>query len=224
VAVAPFGVAFGVACRRAGLSTWDALGFSTLVFTGSAQFAAVSVLDDGGSVVAAVAAGLLLNLRSLAFGIALAPALDGPRWERALWSQLMIDESAAVASAQAERRWRRTGDLTAGLGVFEVWNATTVRRVDPVGHGLPGGHARHRRHHPGRLPGARVAAPRRRPHPRRGRARRPHRLAARARGAGGDPDRGRRGGRRRRAAHAAIACRSSWSSCWPARRRPRPGR
>jgi predicted branched-subunit amino acid permease len=124
--VAPFGVAFGVACRRAGLSSWDALGFSTLVFTGSAQFAAVSVLDDGGSAAAAVVAGLLLNLRSLAFGISLAPALDGPRWKRALWSQLMIDESAAVASAQPDRRRQRTGYLVTGIGVFVAWNAATV--------------------------------------------------------------------------------------------------
>ena len=124
--MAPFGIAFGVACRRAGLSTLDALGFSALVFTGSAQFAAVSVLDDGGSAAAAVVAGLLLNLRSLAFGISLAPALEGPRWRRAVWSQLMIDESAAVASAQAERRWQRTGYLVTGLGVFVAWNAATV--------------------------------------------------------------------------------------------------
>jgi predicted branched-subunit amino acid permease len=96
------------------------------VFTGSAQFAAVSVLDDGGSVAAAVVAGLLLNLRSLAFGMSLAPVLEGPRWKRALWSQLMIDESAAVASAQDGRRAQRAGYLATGLGVLATWNAATI--------------------------------------------------------------------------------------------------
>ena len=75
LAVAPFGIAFGVICSEAGLSVWEALGFSTLVFAGSSQFAAVTVIADGGTAVAAVIAGLLLNLRSLAFGVAMASAL-----------------------------------------------------------------------------------------------------------------------------------------------------
>jgi predicted branched-subunit amino acid permease len=44
-------------------------------------------------------------------------------------SQLMIDESTAVGSAQGDLHWRRYGYLVAGVGVFVVWNLTTV-----VGH------------------------------------------------------------------------------------------
>ncbi|MDH4116470.1 MAG: AzlC family ABC transporter permease, partial [Acidimicrobiia bacterium] len=76
----PFGLAFGVACAQAGLEWWEAAGFSTVVFGGSAQFAAVGVLADGGAVGAAIAAGALLNLRSVAFGLLLAPSLQGPLW------------------------------------------------------------------------------------------------------------------------------------------------
>ncbi|MEO1064532.1 MAG: AzlC family ABC transporter permease [Actinomycetota bacterium] len=126
LAVAPFGVVFGVACAEAGLSPAVALGYSTLVFAGSAQFAAVDVLGDGGTVAAAVTAGVLLNLRSLAFGVAMAPALTGPVWRRALLSQLIIDESTAVGTARPEIRWRRYGFLAAGLGVFALWNAATL--------------------------------------------------------------------------------------------------
>lgn len=129
LAVSPFGVAFGVICAEAGLSVWEALGFSALVFGGSSQFAAVSVLSDGGTAVAAVTAGLLLNLRSLAFGVAMAPALRGALWWRALVSQLMIDESVAIASAQRELRWRRYGYLAGGLSVFVLWNIATVLGV-----------------------------------------------------------------------------------------------
>ena len=126
LAVAPFGVAFGVVCAEAGLSLWQALGFSALAFSGSAQFAAVSVLADGGTAVAAVTAGLLLNLRSLAFGVAMAGPLKGPVWWRALASQLMIDESTAVGTVQATDVLKRYGYLAAGLGVFALWNLTTV--------------------------------------------------------------------------------------------------
>ena len=125
-AVAPFGVVFGVACADAGLSWLDAAGFSTLTFAGSAQFAAVDVLGDGGTAAAAVGAGLLLNLRSLAFGIVLAPSLDGPWWKRAAMSQLVIDESTAVATAQTDPRWRRFGFLAGGISVFVLWNLCTL--------------------------------------------------------------------------------------------------
>lgn len=129
LAVSPFGVAFGVVCADAGLSVWQALGFSTLVFSGSAQFAAVSVLADGGTAVAAVTAGLLLNLRSLAFGVAMAGPLRGPVWWRALAAQLMIDESTAVGTVQATDALKRYGYLVGGLGVFVLWNLTTVLGV-----------------------------------------------------------------------------------------------
>ncbi len=121
----PFGVAFGVACTEAGFRWWEALGFSAFVFGGSAQFAAVGVLAAGGTVVAAIVAGGLLNLRSLAYGILLAPVLRGPRWWRALVSQWMIDESTAVAVGQTEIELRRYGYLAGGLSVFVLWNAST---------------------------------------------------------------------------------------------------
>ena len=128
-AVAPFGIVFGATAATAGLSLLQAIGFSALVFGGSSQFAAVEILGDGGSVASAAIAGLLLNVRSLAFGVIMAPALFGTWWQRAAMSQLMIDESTAVGAAQQERRWRRYGYLVAGVGVFIVWNLTTI-----VGH------------------------------------------------------------------------------------------
>lgn len=126
MAVAPFGIVFGAAASTAGLNLVEAIGFSVFVFGGSSQFAAVEILGDGGSIASAAIAGMLLNVRSLAFGVIMAPALAGAWWQRAWMSQLMIDESTAVGSAQAERRWRRYGYLAGGIGVFVVWNLTTI--------------------------------------------------------------------------------------------------
>lgn len=125
LALVPFGIAFGIECRRAGISTAGAVGFSSLVFTGGTQFAAVSTLASGGGVLAAVTAGLLLALRSLAYGVTMAPDLDGPRTRRLLLAHLMIDESVAVATSQHERRWRRYGYVVTGVSVFVVWNLST---------------------------------------------------------------------------------------------------
>lgn len=132
LAVAPFGIVFGVACAEADLSPLVAAGYSMLVFAGSAQFAVVDVLGDGGTVAAAVTAGVLLNLRSLAFGVVMAPVLEGPVWKRALLSQLMIDESTAVGTARPEPRWRRYGFVAAGLGVFVLWNLATLVGVSAI--------------------------------------------------------------------------------------------
>jgi predicted branched-subunit amino acid permease len=71
---------------------------SALVFGGSAQFAATAVLAAGGGAGAAIAAGILLNLRYMPMGIALAPSLRGGRLRRAAIGQAMIDFSWAAAS------------------------------------------------------------------------------------------------------------------------------
>ena len=126
LAVTPFGVAFGAAATDAGLETWQTAGFSLFVFAGSAQFAAVEILGDGGSVAAAVTAGLLLNLRSVAFGVALVDAMPASRWKRALAAQLMIDETAAVATVQPDRDTSRYAYWVTGLALFAMWNVSTL--------------------------------------------------------------------------------------------------
>jgi predicted branched-subunit amino acid permease len=126
VSLIPFGLAFGVSCTRAGLSWVQALGFSSLVFTGGSQFAAVGVLGDGGGAAAAIGAGLLLSVRSLVYGLVMAPTLTGRLRFRALASQLMIDESVAVGTAHDEHRARRIGYLAGGLAVFLFWNVSTM--------------------------------------------------------------------------------------------------
>ena len=126
LAISPFGLAFGALCAESGIGVWEALGFSSIVFGGSSQFAAVSVLADDGTVIAAITAGLLLNLRSLAFGVSMAASLKGSFLWRAGVSQLMIDESTAIGSSQATHELRRYGYLWGGLSVFVLWNATTL--------------------------------------------------------------------------------------------------
>lgn len=122
----PFGLAFGALTSQANLTLWQATAFSVLVFSGSAQFAAVDVLRQGGTVVAAVIAGLMLNLRSLSFGIALAPSLRGPIWKRALQSHLIIDESAAVALSLSDHIARVRAVVFTGSVMFTAWNIATI--------------------------------------------------------------------------------------------------
>jgi predicted branched-subunit amino acid permease len=72
--------------------------FSLIVFAGSAQFAALAVLADGGGAGAAILAGILLNARFLTMGIAFGPSTTGGRLARALQGQAMVDASWALAN------------------------------------------------------------------------------------------------------------------------------
>ena len=62
----------------------ETIVMSIIVFAGSAQFAVIAVLSAGGGPVAAVAAGVLLNLRFLPMGISIAPSLDERPLKRAI--------------------------------------------------------------------------------------------------------------------------------------------
>src|SRR5919197_4100228 len=106
VAVAGFGISFGVLARAAGMGAVSPVVMSATTFAGSAQFAAVSVLDAGGSIAAAVLAAILLNARYAPIGVSVAPSLGGPWWSRLLHGQLVVDESWVIA-AEGEGRYNR---------------------------------------------------------------------------------------------------------------------
>src|SRR3954468_18929836 len=125
----PFGVAgsllalsFGVVAKGAGLSPLAAIAMSAIVFAGSAQFTAISILASGGTVGAAVLAAALVNSRFLPMGVALAPSLPGGPLRRALQGQAVVDASWAIAGR--------------GDGTFDRWllfGSTAVQYLGWVG-------------------------------------------------------------------------------------------
>src|ERR1700738_5681301 len=124
IAIAVFvcGASFGVLAVAAHLPAWSVVLMSMLVFAGSAQFAALGVIAAGGSVLTAIFAGALLNLRFIATGIAVAGSLPGGRLLRSLLAQLSIDESYAL-SARAGAPGRPDGRtlLVTGACLYVVW-------------------------------------------------------------------------------------------------------
>lgn len=125
------GVSFGTIAVAAGLPLWLASAMSVLVFAGGSQFLFVAVVSGGGSPVAAVLAGLLLNARHLPFGLAVADVVGGPARlrpaaalaARLVGSHLMVDESVAFALAQSEPVRRRAAYWLSGGALFVAWNA-----------------------------------------------------------------------------------------------------
>jgi len=127
-ASASFGVAYGVLAVTAGMGVVAPIVMSATTFAGAAQFAAASVLRDGGSVLAAVAAAVLLNARYLAISVSVAPAFRGSRLQRLLEGQLIVDESWAVAQIGGGRIDRRLL-VGAGLLLFPCWVGGTALGV-----------------------------------------------------------------------------------------------
>jgi predicted branched-subunit amino acid permease len=132
VAIAAFGISFGVLARSAGLSPWAAVVMSATTLAGSAQFAAVSVLAAGGGALVAVVAGALLNARYAVMGLSAAPALAGPVWSRLLLAQLVVDESWAVAH-RSDGSVDRERLIGAGLMLFASHVASTAVGAFGVG-------------------------------------------------------------------------------------------
>jgi len=91
------GISFGVLAEPV-MGPWAAIVMSILVFSGSAQFASVSIMAAGGSLASAVSAGLLINTRFLPMGLAVAPAMVGGPVRRAAEAQGMVDASWALAN------------------------------------------------------------------------------------------------------------------------------
>lgn len=123
------GVSFGATAVAGGLPRWLPIAMSLLVFAGGAQFAAVSVVLAGGSPVAAVAAGAVLNTRLLPYGLAVADVTSGGVWQRLIGAQVTTDESVAFALRQPDPYLRRTAFWTCGIALFTAWNVAVLLGV-----------------------------------------------------------------------------------------------
>lgn len=118
-------VSFGVLARQAGFTVAQALVMSLIVWSGSAQFAATSIVAQGGGPLAAFAAASLANSRFLPMGIAFAPSLPGGPLQRAAQGQAVVDSSWALASRGdgSFDRWQLFG---ASAPQYVTWSAGTA--------------------------------------------------------------------------------------------------
>ena len=126
LAVGTFAVSFGALAHAAGLRTPQAMATSLLVFTGASQFAFIGVLAAGGGPIAAIVPAAILALRNGLYGISLASLLAGPLLRRLALSQLVIDETTAMARAQADPKTARRAFVATGIAIFVLWNVGTA--------------------------------------------------------------------------------------------------
>ena len=125
LASATFGASFGVLARASHMGRLAPIVMSATTFAGSAQFAATSVLKEGGGLAAAITAAVLLNARYAAISISVSSIFRGPWWRRLVESQLIVDESWAISS-KGDGRFDRGLLVGAGAVLYVAWTGGTA--------------------------------------------------------------------------------------------------
>jgi len=128
---APFGLIFGTLAAPSGLSSGGALGMSLIVFAGSSQFIALSLLAGKASLVVIMLTTFVVNLRHALYSASLLPHVAGlsQGW-RAMLAFWLTDETYAVVQlrygaddASPNKHWFQLGS---SLAMYTNWFAWTV--------------------------------------------------------------------------------------------------
>jgi 4-azaleucine resistance transporter AzlC len=124
----PIGLAFGVLAQQAGLHPIEIGLMSLLVFAGSSQFIAVSMLSGGASVVSIVLTTFVINLRHLLMSSSLAVYL---RYLHKSWAALfaygVTDESFAVNLTRfRDGNWDWRQALVVNQSANLAWIASSI--------------------------------------------------------------------------------------------------
>ncbi|HEX6025097.1 MAG TPA: AzlC family ABC transporter permease [Solirubrobacter sp.] len=135
------GISFGVLAQPV-MGSVAPIVMSLVVFSGAAQFAALTVLTAGGGLFAAVAAGMLMNGRWLPMGLGVGPFLKGGPLRRVFESQAIVDASFALAS-RGDGTYDRGTLIGSTIPQYFAWSAGTAAGVfggallsDPQAFGL----------------------------------------------------------------------------------------
>jgi len=124
----PIGMAFGVLAQKSGLTPLQIGLMSIIVFAGSAQFIAVSMLASGASALAIIATTFVVNLRHVLMSSALAVYLRAAhRGLLALFAYGVTDESFAVNLPRFNAHtWSLPRALVVNHAANLTWFVSTV--------------------------------------------------------------------------------------------------
>lgn len=111
-----WGMVTGMAMVKSGLTLWQALGMSLIVFAGSAQLAVLPLIAADVPLWVIFVTALVVNLRFVIFSAALAPHFGHLPWHRRLWHAYF------------------TADLTMGIFPLRFPGNTAGETVGKIGY------------------------------------------------------------------------------------------
>jgi predicted branched-subunit amino acid permease len=142
VGVVPFGLMVGITVGSSSIDHGAGLATGFTIYAGSAQLAAISLLEQGAGPAVVIATVLAINARLVFYSASMAPRWQGTTaWFRAAASYLLIDPSYAVGTAGYDRHPGCRGHhhyLGAGLVLWVAWQAA-IGAGYLAGAGVPDG-------------------------------------------------------------------------------------
>lgn len=114
VGVVPLGLAFGVLMVQTGFDWWWTPVFSIVIYAGSMEFLAISMVTGGVTPAVAAVTGFMVNFRHIFYGLTFPRDEIRNRFGRAYSTYALTDESYAVLSAFPR------GSRPSGAFVFTV--------------------------------------------------------------------------------------------------------
>jgi 4-azaleucine resistance transporter AzlC len=103
IAIAAYGLSYGVLATQANINWVSAVVMSLLVFSGSVQLVTVAMLTAGANLPSVLFTSVLLNLRNLLYGAALADGLAPAKRWRWLLSFGVSDETLVLGSSRFKK-------------------------------------------------------------------------------------------------------------------------
>lgn len=128
IGMVPSAMAFGILAKTAGLSIWESLFMSAVVFAGASQFAALNMLMIGVSMADILITTALLNARHIMMGSSISQRMErgiNPFEKFALFF-FLTDESFSIASLQGAEIVTPGFLWGVQLPIFLTWNVLTL--------------------------------------------------------------------------------------------------
>ncbi|MHB2251818.1 AzlC family ABC transporter permease [Corynebacterium aurimucosum] len=117
VGVVPLGLAFGVLMVQTGFDWWWTPVFSIVIYAGSMEFLAISMVTGGVTPAVAAVTGFMVNFRHIFYGLTFPRDEIRNLFGRAYSTYALTDESYAVLSA-FPRGWRPSGAFVFTVQLF----------------------------------------------------------------------------------------------------------
>jgi predicted branched-subunit amino acid permease len=123
IGVGIWGVVTTLAMMKSGLSAWECVAMTLLVYSGTAQLAALPLLAAGSPVVAIIATAILVSLRFVVYSAIIAKHFGHfPLAKRLIIGYLTIDSGLAAYTSKQQAQWNSQQQLSFWAGCnLPVW-------------------------------------------------------------------------------------------------------